>query len=147
MNADDVILERWIAETVASYPSAVRPFLAGKEDPFRNPVGHTLRRTLATLLEQVQGAMDEARIAGALDDLIRIRAVQDLTPSQAVKFVFLLKPILRQAASEQNQLLLAERIDQLALMAFDKYMQCREHLAQIRLNERRRSLGMHPAVD
>lgn len=69
--------------------------------------------------------MDSGGIALALDAIIRIRAVQDLTPSQAVEFLFLLKPIMRELAPEQDQVRLADRIDRLALMAFDKYMQCR----------------------
>ncbi len=150
MGPDDLILERWIAKAIASYPSAALPFLTGRDDPFRNPVGHTLRRTLTILLEQVCGEMDESRIAAALDDLIRIRAVQDLTPSQAVGFVFLLKPIVRQLGSEPDRASLGEqlgdRIDRLALIAFDQYMQCREQIAQIRLNERRRNLGIQQVV-
>jgi hypothetical protein len=88
--------------------------------------------------------MDTDRIATALDAIIRIRAVQDLTASQAVGFVFLLKPILLELQPERNpvllDVLLNDRIDRLALMAFDKYMQCREQLADIRVNEGRRRI-------
>ena len=84
----------------------------------------------------------------ALDAIIRIRAVQDLTASQAVGFVFLLKPILLELQPERNPaardvplgVLLNDRIDRLALMAFDKYMQCREQLADIRVSEGRRRI-------
>ena len=138
MSARVAILERWIAETIASYPAATAPFLAAESDPFRNPVGHTVRQSLATLLDELQGEMDLERIAPALDALVRLRAVQDLSPSQAVGFVFLLKPILRELAPEEDQIALTDRIDRLALMAFDKYMQCREQLAEVRMNEWRR---------
>jgi hypothetical protein len=144
MSARDPILEQWIAETIQSYPPSATPFLAGEDDPFRNPVGHTLRESLTALFEQLQGDMDTDRIATALDAIIRIRAVQDLTASQAVGFVFLLKPILLELQPERNpvllDVLLNDRIDRLALMAFDKYMQCREQLADIRVNEGRRRI-------
>jgi hypothetical protein len=146
MSADKPILERWIAETIRTYPSATVPFLSSQNDPFRNPVGHTLRQSLAILFEQLQGDMDADRIASALDAVVRIRAVQDLIASQAVAFVFLLKPILRELASEHDQMLLANRVDQLALMAFDKYMQCREQLVEIRLSERLRRIPARRAV-
>ncbi len=129
-----------------SYPSAALPFLAGQDDPFRNPVGHTLRQSLTSLFEQLQGDMDANGIAPALDAIIRIRAVQDLTPSQAVEFLFLLKPIMRELAPEQDQVRLADRIDRLALMAFDKYMQCREQVAEVRWSERQRSVRARPIV-
>lgn len=140
MTSDDLILERWIAKTIASYPRAAQPFLAGQDDPFRNPVGHTLRQSLRTLLEQMQGEMDEGRIANALDDIIRIRSVQNLTASQAVGFVLLLKPILREMEHPTDPAPLDDRIDHIMLMAFDQYMRCREQLAEIRLNERQRIL-------
>lgn len=144
MSARESILEQWIAETIQSYPPSAVPFLSGEDDPFRNPVGHTLRESLTTLFDQLRGDMETDRIAPALDAIIRIRAVQDLTASQAVGFVFLLKPILREVASEHDpvllDVLLHDRIDRLALMAFDKYMQCREQLADIRVNEGQRRI-------
>jgi RsbT co-antagonist protein rsbRD N-terminal domain len=146
MSAGEAILEQWIARTIQSYPSSALPFLSGEQDPFRNPVGHTLRQSLTILLEQVQGNMDAGPIASALDAFIRIRAVQDLSASQAVGFVFLLKPILRELAPERDQVGLGERIDQLALLAFDKYMQCREQLADIRVSEGRRRIPVRQVV-
>ncbi len=144
MSEREPMLEQWIAETIQSYPSSAVPFLAGEDDPFRNPVGHTLRESLTALFEQLQGNMETDRIATALDAIIHIRAVQDLTASQAVGFVFLLKPILLELQPERNpvllDVLLNDRIDRLALMAFDKYMQCREQLADIRVSEGRRRI-------
>ncbi len=146
MSAREPILERWIAETIRIYPCAAVPFLSRENDPFRNPVGHTLRQSLTSLFEQLQGNMETDQIAPALDAIIRIRAVQDLSASQAVQFVFLLKPILRELAPEHDQVLLGERIDQLALMAFDNYTRCREQLAEIRLSESRRSFRVRQVV-
>jgi len=139
MSTANPILEQWIERTMQSYPSAALPFLAGQDDPFRNPVGHTLRQSLTILFEELQGTMDADSVASALDAIIRIRAVQDMTASQAVGFVFLLKPILQELAPAHDSAL-ADRIDQLALMAFDNYMECREEIAEIRLNESRRSV-------
>ncbi len=141
MSSRAAMLEQWIAKTLQSYPSPAIPFISGEKDPFRNPVGHTVRQSLATLLEQLQGDMDPACIAPALNAIIRLRAVQDLTASQAVGFVFLLKPIVREFGPEHDTLRIEERIDRLALMAFDKYMQCREQLANIRLSESRRKVA------
>jgi len=140
MSAYEPILEQWIAGTIQSYPPSAVPFLAGEDDPFRNPVGHTLRESLTTLFEQLWGDMDTKRIAPALDAIIRIRAVQEFTASQAVGFVFLLKPIVHALQPEPDRVALSDRIDRLALMAFDKYMQCREQLADIRASEGRRSI-------
>jgi hypothetical protein len=146
MSTIEPILERWIARTIQSYPPATVPFLSGENDRFRNPVGYAVRESLTVLFEQLRENMDPDHIAPALDAIIRIRAVQDFTASQAVGFVFLLKPILREFAPEPDQASLSDRIDRLALMAFDKYMQCREQLADIRANEGRRSIHVRQVV-
>ena len=83
------------------------------------------------------------RAIQALDSIIRIRAVQNFTPSQATAFVFLLKQVIRdelqpdiQRERLSNEFLAFEaRIDAMALSAFDVYMKCREEIHRIRMNE------------
>ena len=78
-----------------------------------------------------------------LDPIVRIRAVQAFTPSQATAFVLSLKRVLRDALSQHlrdqevaNDLLALEaRIDALCLMAFDIYQECRETIYRIQASE------------
>jgi hypothetical protein len=87
--------------------------------------------------------MDPQIITSYLDPIIRIRAVQNFTPSQATAFILFLKKALRaNLAKELRDIRNAEelfefesKIDQLSLMAFDIYMQCREKIYQISANE------------
>ena len=89
--------------------------------------------------------MDPKTITSHLDPIIRIRAVQNFTASQATGFILSLKKILRENLSKElrDSSLAAEfiaievKIDQLCLMAFDIYMQCREKIFQISANETR----------
>ena len=63
--------------------------------PFRNPVGHPLRESLTTLVrESCSGDGWKARIAPALDALVRLRAVQDFRPSDALRFIFDLRGLI-----------------------------------------------------
>lgn len=140
MGSREAILEQWVARTIESYPCQSTPFLLAEKDRFRNPVGYTLREGLAALLQQLLGEMDVEGIAPALDSVVRVRAVQDFSASEAVGFVFLLKPILRELAKEWESATLDQRVDQLALMAFDNYVSCREQLADIRVSESRRGM-------
>ncbi len=141
MSASEAMVAQWFARTAETYPELTQHFLAAERDQFRNPVGHILRESLATLLQQLFGDMDAERIATALDPIVRIRAVQDFTPSQAIGFVFLLKSIVREHSPEADPGALDARIDRLALMAFDNYMKCREQIAQLRVNESRRTVA------
>ena len=122
------ILDAWLADV--GQPTA-------PSDPFRNPVGHAIRDALPVLLDVVLGRVPVIEVRAPLEHLMRIRAVQDCTPAQAVAFLFALKPLVRDrmgldAATE-------DRIDRLALLAFDQYLRCREqaHVIQLRELQRR----------
>jgi hypothetical protein len=139
----EAIVERWFARTTESYPELTARFLAAEEDPFRNPVGHALRQNLAALADELVGEMNQQRIAAALDGIVRVRAVQDFSPSEAVGFIFLVKPILRELIPSPEYHLFDNRIDRLVLLAFEAYMRCREQLADVRIHEAQRALGRH----
>jgi hypothetical protein len=71
--------------------------------------------------------------------------VQDLTPSEAVGFVFLVRSILL-GANPPRPAMIEAHIDRLALMAFDQYMKCREQIAEVRVNEAGRRMRARPAL-
>jgi hypothetical protein len=139
-------LKRWFNLIVETYPDEATRFLKYQKDRFANPVGHDLSQALDRLYEEVVSGVDSQRAAPALDQIIRIRAIQNFSPSQAVAFVFFLKTVIRDALEEEirqsgikEELLIIEtRIDQLALLAFDQYMGCREKLYDLKANEIRR---------
>ncbi len=139
----DAIVEPWFARTAESYPELTARFLAAEADRFRNPVGHSLRQNLALLAAELLGEMDEGKIAAALDGIVRIRAVQDFSPSEAVGFVFLVKPLIRELVPSPDYDFFDKRIDQMVLLAFEAYVRCREQLADIRVHEAQRALGRH----
>jgi hypothetical protein len=143
------ILEAWIARTVDTYPPQAARLLREQRDPFRNPVGQVLREGLPALLEVLLGGGDLEAALPDLDRVVRLRAVQDFTPGEAVGFLFLLKGILRDVLGATGGQLggppgpieaLEDRIDRLVLLGFDRYAACREQMAEIRVNEARRRL-------
>jgi hypothetical protein len=143
---EEAILEKWFARTVETCSGETVQFLATEKDQFRNPVGFALRGNLLILLREVLGKMDSTCTKPALEAIVRVRAVQDLTATQATGFIFLLRPIMRGLMPEFDVVLLECKIDQLALLAFEEYVHCREQLAEIRLNESRRALAVPAAM-
>jgi len=135
---DGEILETWIETLADSHPQHSAALRIPKPDPFRNPVAYAIRQSLTQIWEQLQGDMNPDVIDASLDNVLRIRAVQDLSPSQAVGFVVQLRSILRKAFPTHDLTLLENRIDQLSLAAFDKYMQCRQQINAVRLHEAER---------
>jgi len=153
------ILDRWFALIIQSYPRDSAEFLTRQKDPFRNPVGHAITEALGPIYDQVVSGLDADRLREALDRMIRIRSVQELTPSQAVAFVFQLKSVIRDALADRIQgplhdldgagapgglAELTARIDAVALIAFEKYVECRETLHEIRCREIRNRSGLRP---
>jgi hypothetical protein len=142
------LLEAWLARTVDTYPRQAAQHLRAQRDPFRNPVGQALSEALPVLLDAVLGEGDLEVAGGSLDRIIRIRAVQDFTPGEALGFLFLLKGVIREALEAEGAPGVAasaiqaveDRIDRLVLSGFDRYAACREQMAEIRVNEARRRL-------
>ena len=139
------IAKNWFDLTAQTYAPDTAEFLKSKSDPFANPVGGIMLSSLKVLLDQLIYDMDPKVINSHLDPIIRIRAAQNFTPSQAIAFIPSLKQALRaNLAKEVRDIRNSEelfafdtRIDQLSLMAFDIYMQCREKIFQLSANETR----------
>lgn len=137
------LTERWLHRLFESYPRQTTAFLKKENNRFDNPVGHQLSQGLARIVEAVLQEMDREQVLAALDEVIRIRALQNFSPSQALAFIFLLKNVIREElapelkAGQFSQELqeLDSRIDGLALLGFDVYTQRREKLFEIRVNE------------
>jgi hypothetical protein len=150
----DEILERWIDGVVDGYPEETAKFLRSKTDRFANPVGAGLREGLAELLDGIIRGVEPEKFGSALDRVIRVRAVQEFAPSSAVKFVFDLKDLVREAvgdlrADPENRSFdtIDNRIELLGLCAFDVYMSCREQMWAIRAREiRNQSVGIMERV-
>ena len=134
--------ELWFEASMRHNPLG-RPRGAGY-DPFLNPVEYALRENLAHLLDQVQGEMDPSAVKAALQNIVRIRAVQDITEQEALEFVPLLKPILLRHATGYPEDFSA-RIDQMADWAAEEYALCRARIAELRTAEGRRGLHLRRA--
>jgi RsbT co-antagonist protein rsbRD N-terminal domain len=134
------IVGQWLARTLGTYPFLTSGYLLEEKDRFRNPVGHALREALPTLVDELLGGMNVERIAPSLDQLVRMRAVQDFSASQAVGFVFLLRDVLRCECPDELTPEVEQRIDQMALLAFDLFVKCREAMEHIRTAEARRGV-------
>ncbi|KYH32406.1 RsbRD N-terminal domain-containing protein [Neomoorella mulderi] len=135
------ILQKWYQRILDSYPAEAARFFKEEQDRFANPVGTTIYQALEGLYEEILQGMEAGRVRACLDSIIRIRAVQDFSPSQAIAFIFQLKHVLKEelAGEIREKGLSLEaveaRLEDLALLAFDIYMQCREQLWELKVME------------
>lgn len=140
----ETIVEKWIAQVYNTYPIDTVGFLRKGKDEFQNPVAHRTSKAIESLVEALLAdGLDSDAALGPLDDLIRIRAVQDFSPAQAIGAVYFVKSIIRglaqphlEAGSLAVELLHFEsKIDSLALMAVNIYTQCKSQVHEIRIKE------------
>jgi len=144
-NNKSQIIKGWFEATIQTYAPDTAQFFKGQKDQFGNPVGSITSQGIAFLLDQLLDTWDPEAVKAYLDPIIRIRAIQDFSPSQATGFILLLKKVLRdnlanELQKDANALQLLEfesKIDQLCLLAFDLYMDCKEKIYELSANETR----------
>lgn len=143
------VVERWIELTLATYQSKATAFFMREGDRFANPVGRAVRVGLRGVGECLLGEMNAEEICRQLEEVVKIRAVQDFTPGAAVSFVFLFKDAVREKLAgvlDESRFFgvreeLERRVDQAALFAFDIFVRCREQVYELRVNEVKRSVA------
>jgi hypothetical protein len=143
------ILGQWLSMIYESYPPETAIFLRQEKNRFDNPAGYRISEGLEGLYGVLTQEMERDQIMTCLDEIIRIRALQNFTPSQALAFIFLLKNVIRRelAAEIQTENLAAElldlesRIDGLALLGFDVYTKRREKIYEIKADEAKRRVS------
>jgi hypothetical protein len=137
------IIKKWRDLLIGTYPVDTQRFFKREKDRFSNPVGQTIAEDLEILYDQLTTENNIDKISKSLDNIVRIRAVQNFKPSEAVGFVLGLKKLIRKeigvgaGADEIKDTFeaLEERIEDAALLAFDIYNQCRQKLYELRVSE------------
>lgn len=143
-NKKSSIINKWFEFVTDTYAPDAALFFKNQRDGFLNPVGGTTRNILEKLFEAILEKADADGIAVTLEPLIKIRAVQNFSPSRAVGFLFVLKTVIRKELKKELKKINPEelvsidaRIDSLALIGFDIFMQCREKIYDLKTNTER----------
>jgi len=138
------VLKKWFDAVVETYPDETSALLKKKKAQFTNPVGYTLTEGLEHLFDALIQGMLPDTVSQFLDSIVRLRAIQNFAPSEAVMFIFRLKKVVRQELGNeflQQQGIVEELetfescVDDLALYAFDLYVKCREKIFELKANE------------
>jgi len=81
------IAQAWLDMTLCTYPSQSVQFMLNERDRFRNPVGQALKDGIPVLINELLDETDSERARQALEDIVRIRAVQNFPPeSRGIHF-------------------------------------------------------------
>ena len=96
------IAGKWVESILDSYPPESADFLKSKKNQFSNPIGFTITDNAEKIFDAIINERDEAEIKLFVNEIIRMRAVQNFTPSQAVGFILLLKKLIHDEIGVQN---------------------------------------------
>jgi hypothetical protein len=148
-NSEDAILVRWLEDALAAYPGDSSEVFKREKDPFANPIGRSLREGTRGMFRALVDGKNAEVMRQHVSEIMRIRAVQQHSPSQAVGFMFSLKGAIRaelrgavmQAEYSSALSELDNQIDRIALMAFDVYVQYREQVCELRIGEVKRQVS------
>jgi hypothetical protein len=141
------IAGRWFEDGLSDYSADAHEPLRRVRDRFANPLGHGLRTGTRALFDAVLDGADEGTLQASLDEIVRIRAVQQMSPSGALGFLFRLKGLIRAQLGDavedplvQSELVeLDQEIDRAALTAFDLFVAYREQVLELRIEEIKRN--------
>lgn len=151
-----VLLQKWIDNFYASYPLGSTGFVRTSTDKFTNPIGVITQSNLSILYDAVLGEdIDKDTFVAALTEVVQLRAIQQMSPSQAVGPIVQLKSLLKdhvfyvlckdtkdcdEIISLTEQYIVVEaRIDSLLVMALDMYAAQREQIYTLRVEEVKRN--------
>ncbi len=140
-NYEDKIVDQWVDYTLSSYKSST--FFKKAPDKFANPVGGNTREALGQLFKLLTKNADPKEFVAPLDQIMRIRSIQEFSASEAVAPIHAVKHITREllAKDSERKQFIADlydfefAVDLAVLAAFDLYMQCREQLYKVRIKE------------
>jgi len=141
-----LIVKKWFDQVMDGYAPDTAVFFKMQKDAFANPVGATTSSVLQELFDAILQKKDPRAISTIVDPLIRIRAIQNFTPSQAVGFILSLKQIIHDIIKHDSGISLNDvisfeaEIDKAALVGFNIYMECREKIYNLRTNEERNKI-------
>jgi hypothetical protein len=140
------IVQKWFEAALATYHEDARGPMRRTRAQFTNPVGFNITQGLEGLFDALlQGVISDA-VSTFLDAIVRVRAVQDFAPSEALAFLLRIKQIVREElgrdlSTDRGMIEDLARFDGVAddllLYAFDLYMGCREKIYDLKAQEAR----------
>lgn len=142
----DAILQKWILRSLKRDEKSKKFLSRLSFGEFTDPLGYTVKRELEVLFDAILGDLEGTH--AALDGILRIQAVQGIKPSEAISFIFDLRDILlneykmlKKADDSvmKEWVVFEDKIHELNRQAFDVYMECREQLFNIKLDEYKRN--------
>ncbi len=136
----DLFVKKWFQATIDTYPLQTAKILGKDSNRFDNPVGAVTHETIEDVFNLILKDFNQEILEKALDPIIRIRAVQSFSASEAVSFVFALKKIGENILDNTLMREFDKIVDQMALASFNTLMKCKEEIFLLKATESKRRI-------
>jgi hypothetical protein len=143
------ILSKWQSLAMSSYAS--HNLLNGKTGTgrFTDPISYVTIENTTRLYDLLISEVNDVDYLAPLEEICRLRAVQDIQPSSALSFIPALKQLVREELADEigkglfsDELEnLDKHIDNINAMAVNTYSGCIARINQVRINEMKRLNG------
>jgi len=133
-------VKEWFRATIDTYPAQSAKILGKDSNRFDNPVGAATHETIEDVFDLIIEDFNQEMLEKALDPVIRIRAVQAFSASEAVSFVFALKKIGENILDDSLIREFDKLVDKIALASFNKLMKCKEEIFLLKAVESKRRI-------
>ena len=137
----EALQKKWYEAIMRSYfPDADAAFLS--PIGFANPIGQNFQQATAAVVNGLADGTNLEELRTPLDRIVRILAVQGLPAGMSIRFLTEFRRQLDTAGdfSPEEKTLWIERIDTLAEMSIEIWLECRETLSLLRINELRKRI-------
>ncbi|MCK5403677.1 MAG: RsbRD N-terminal domain-containing protein [Desulfobulbaceae bacterium] len=138
----EIILTKWIDLLLGTYSIDAFHIFKNQKNRFANPVGFNVKHGLEEIYDCIAAEGVIEKIPSVLEELIRIRAVQEFTAADSISFIFAIKGLVNAECGKEgltdyhnDWMNFEQRVDSMALTIFDLYMSSRERLHSIRVRE------------
>ncbi len=139
------IVDKWVEQVMTAYSEDGARFFTNQKDRFANPLGYSSKKGLEILFGILRKSEEVKELPAEMVQFIKLRAVQDSSPSAALSFLYDLKEIVRDVCGvdqllevQKEWVMFDQAVDQLALLGFDNYMKDRELLYKAQVNDFKR---------
>ncbi len=135
----DKIAKAWKEALLSGY--AVKPMIEIEEY-----IDSCTRRIMDYIDAYCAGKKSDVDIVEALDDLMRYLATDGkLSPGDSIRQLLYVKDIALKVdpkMSREEFVRFSNAVDEIACLAFDKYMEAKEHIYLLRVKEKERTIEM-----
>ncbi len=133
-------INKWFQATIDTYPSQSAKVLGKDANRFDNPIGAITHETCEDVFNHLLDEFTPQSLEEKLDPVIRIRAVQAFSASEAVSFVFALKSIGSKLLDDAHGRQFDTLVDKIALASFNLFMKCKEEIFLLKATESKRRI-------